>query len=72
MIALTGLIIRIKNAPRAVPIIEPNTGIKAVNPITTAPTAPNTEGLKFVVLNAEPANRYEGYIYLITEEWLNG
>lgn len=40
----------------------------AVNPITTAPTAPNTDGLKFVVLNAEPANRYEGYIYLITEE----
>ena len=35
--------------------------------ITTAPTEPNTEGLKFVVLNSEPSTKYSGYIYFIKE-----
>lgn len=36
--------------------------------ITTAPTGPNTSGgLKVVVLSEEPATRYDGYIYIITE-----
>lgn len=36
--------------------------------LTTAPVADNTDGtLKFVVLTAEPATRYEGYVYLIVE-----
>ena len=34
---------------------------------TTAPTADNTSGLKFVVLSAEPATYYNGYYYIITE-----
>lgn len=34
---------------------------------TTAPTTANTDGLKFVVLSAEPATRYDGYLYIITE-----
>ena len=34
---------------------------------TTAPASANTSGdLKFVVLSSEPAQRYGGYIYLIT------
>ena len=32
---------------------------------TTAPTANNTDGLKFVVLTAEPATYYDGYYYII-------
>lgn len=34
--------------------------------ITTAPTDNNTDGLKFVVLSAEPATYYTGYYYIIT------
>ena len=35
---------------------------------TTAPVADNTSGfLKFVVLTSEPATRYDGYLYIITE-----
>lgn len=35
---------------------------------TTAPIADNTSGfLKFVVLNTEPATRYNGYLYIIVE-----
>ena len=34
---------------------------------TTAPTADNTDGIKFVVLTAEPLTKYNGYIYLILE-----
>lgn len=35
--------------------------------VTTAPTGPNTSGgLKVVVLSSEPANRYDGYLYIIT------
>ncbi len=33
---------------------------------TTAPTEINTDGLKFVVLSAEPATRYDGWVYIIT------
>lgn len=36
--------------------------------ITAAPTGPNTSGsLKVVVLPSEPSNRYDGYLYIITE-----
>lgn len=36
--------------------------------VTTAPTSANTEGdLKFVVLASDPATKYSGYIYIITE-----
>lgn len=39
--------------------------------LTTAPSSANTDGtLKFVVLTAEPATRYEGYVYLIVEPTL--
>lgn len=39
--------------------------------LTAAPLADNTDGtLKFVVLTAEPATRYEGYVYLIVEPTL--
>lgn len=35
--------------------------------LTTAPSSANTGGtLKVVVLSAEPATRYEGYLYIIT------
>ena len=33
---------------------------------TTAPTGANTDGLKFAVLSSEPATRYSGWIYIIT------
>lgn len=33
--------------------------------LTTAPTAANTNGVKFVELSSEPAAKYSGYIYLI-------
>lgn len=39
----------------------------AVQYLTTAPTADNPSGLKFVVLSAEPATYYNGYSYTITE-----
>ena len=36
--------------------------------LTTAPSADNTSGnLKIVVLSSEPATKYNGYIYFITE-----
>lgn len=35
--------------------------------LTTAPTEANTDGLKFVLLNAEPETRYDGYVYFIME-----
>lgn len=35
---------------------------------TVAPTKANTDGLKFVVLPAEPTTKYDGWIYIITEE----
>jgi len=37
--------------------------------LTTAPTADNTDSrLKIVVLSSEPVTRYNGYLYIITEE----
>ena len=33
---------------------------------TTPPTADNTNGIKIVVLNSAPATKYEGYLYIIT------
>lgn len=35
--------------------------------LTTAPSANNTSGLKIVVLSSEPATKYDGYLYIITE-----
>jgi len=41
---------------------------KGITYLTTAPTAANTDGgLIIVVLSSEPATKYSGYIYLITE-----
>ena len=34
---------------------------------TTEPTEENLDGLKFVVLDHEPATKYNGYIYFITD-----
>lgn len=42
--------------------------IGGIEYLTTAPTANNTDGLKFVVLSAEPTTYYNGYYYIITEE----
>lgn len=33
--------------------------------LTTAPSAANTDGIKIVVLSAEPATKYNGYLYII-------
>lgn len=42
---------------------------KGVPYITTAPTAANASGnLIVVVLGAEPADYFDGYLYLIAEE----
>ncbi len=36
---------------------------------TTAPSSANNDGtLKIVVLSSEPATKYSGYLYIITEE----
>lgn len=45
---------------------------KGIPYLTTAPTADNTDGLKFVVLSSEPATKYNGYIYIITESTPQG
>ena len=42
--------------------------INSIPYLTTAPVADNPNGLKIVVLNAEPATYYNGYYYIITEE----
>lgn len=34
---------------------------------TTVPTSANTEGLKIVLLDEEPATKYSGWLYLIKE-----
>lgn len=37
-------------------------------PLTTAPTSANTSGMvKFVILSEDPEDKYDGYIYFITE-----
>lgn len=41
---------------------------ESVDYVTVAPTSPNTVGLKFAVLSEEPATKYDGWIYIITEE----
>lgn len=38
-----------------------------VSYMTTAPTAANTTGLRFVLLDEEPETKYDGWIYLIKE-----
>lgn len=49
-------------------IVNELTTTRGVNYITEAPTEDNTEGdLKIVILSEEPANKYEGYQYYITE-----
>ena len=57
------------NAQSNVP--EANLVVGRADSITrqsSAPTSANTTaGLKFVVLTAEPATKYDGYIYIITE-----
>lgn len=40
---------------------------EGVQVLTTAPSANNPNGLKFVVLNDEPPTRYDGYFYIILE-----
>ena len=35
--------------------------------LTTAPTSANADGVKIVVLSAEPDTYYAGYLYFITE-----
>ena len=43
-------------------------GINGLNYLPTAPTEANTSGqLKVVILSSEPANKYDGYLYIITE-----
>lgn len=34
---------------------------------TTAPTAANTNGIKVCVLSSEPATKYNGWLYIITD-----
>ena len=34
--------------------------------LTEPPTEPNTDGLKFVILANNPAQKYDGYMYIIT------
>lgn len=48
--------------------VRVNDRAESVNYLTTAPSAANTDGLKVVVLSAEPATKYDGYLYLIEEE----
>lgn len=43
-------------------------GDRGIPYTTTAPTEDNPDGLKFVVLTAEPDTKYSGYIYYIVEE----
>lgn len=45
----------------------PSAQISGLGYLTTAPTADNTDGVKLVVLSSEPATKYAGYIYFITE-----
>ena len=42
--------------------------VNSVKYSTTTPTADNTDGLKVVVLDSEPATKYNGYLYIITGE----
>ena len=42
--------------------------VSAISYQTEAPTSANENGLKFVVLNEEPATKYSGYVYFILGE----
>lgn len=43
-------------------------GINGLNYLTTAPSSANTSGqIKIVVLSSDPATKYDGYLYIITE-----
>ena len=58
-------------AGSGIAIANDTISVSGVPYLTTAPVADNTDGtLKFVVLTAEPATRYEGYVYLIVEPTL--
>lgn len=55
-------------AGSGISIASDTISVSGVPYLTTAPAADNTDGtLKFVVLTAEPATRYNGYVYLIVE-----
>lgn len=41
--------------------------VSSVPILTTAPSSANTDGVKIVYLESEPATKYSGYIYLIKE-----
>lgn len=45
--------------------MTPGDTTECVEYTSTAPTEPNPIGLKFVVLDEEPAVKYDGWIYLI-------
>lgn len=50
--------------------IVDNSNVLSVNALpylTTAPSSANTDGIKIVVLSSEPATKYNGYLYIITE-----
>ena len=58
-------------AGSGISIASDTISVSGVPYLTTAPVADNTDGtLKFVVLTAEPATRYNGYMYLIVEPTL--
>lgn len=42
--------------------------VNSLKYLTTVPTEANTDGLKVVVLDSEPATKYDGYLYVITED----
>lgn len=44
-----------------------STNMSVLPYVTTAPTAANTDGLRIAVLTTEPATKYNGWIYIITE-----
>ena len=47
--------------------MTPGDTTECVEYTSVAPTEPNPIGLKFVVLDAEPEVKYDGWIYLIKE-----
>lgn len=58
-------------AGSGISIASDTISVSGVPYLTTAPAADNTDGtLKFVVLTAEPAQKYNGYVYLIVEPTL--
>lgn len=50
-------------------VISAGSVASQISYITTAPTADNTSGnLIVVVLSSDPVTKYNGYLYIITEE----